>query len=151
MQVTQPHVRQEGRVGSGCKIRGGTLVSLKRAANEEVRARSASATMVAAVAGAARGVATGLPLSTAEFWARFVRQGKEMYKDPPLLPPGGVVIEAKSAPPPKQNALTGELTFAPGDNGGLAGLLCNFHPNRPVVLPLLFLMAVFQQRQGHAW
>ena len=47
-----------------------------------------------------------------------MRQGKKMYKDPPLLPPGGVVIEAKSAPPPKQNALTGELTFAPRDNGG---------------------------------
>ncbi len=87
---------------------------------------------------------------TAEFRARFVRQGKEMYKDPPSPPPGSVVVEAKSAPPPKQNASTGELTFAPGDNRGLAGLLRNFCPNRPVVLPLLLRMAVFRQRQGHA-
>ena len=116
---------------------------MKRAADEEVRVRSASATTVAATVGPAMGVATGLPSSTTEFQTRFVHQGREMYKDPPLPPPGGVVVEAKSVPPPKQNALTGELTFVPGDNGGLAGLLCNFCLNHPVVLPLLLRTAVF--------
>ena len=91
----------------------------------------------------------GLPLSTAEYRAKFVRQGKEMYKDPMSPPPGGVVVKVKSVPPPKQNASTGELTFAPGGDGGLAGLLCNFRPNCPVVLPLLLQTAVFQRRQGH--
>ena len=67
---------------------------MKRAADEEARARPASATTVAVAAGAATGVATGLPSSTAEFRARFVRQGKEMYKDLPLPPPGGVVVKA---------------------------------------------------------
>ena len=80
---------------------------MKRAANKEARARSALATTVAAAAGAATGVATGLPSSTAKFRVRFVRQGKEMYKDPLSPPPGGVVIKAESLPPPKQNASTG--------------------------------------------
>ena len=102
---------------------------MKRAADKEARARSALVTTVATAAGAAMGVVTGLPLSTAKFQARFVRQGKEMYKDLPLPPPGDVVIEAESAPPPRQNASTGELTFAPGDDRGLAGLLRNFCPN----------------------
>ena len=136
---------------AAAKSGGGTLASLKRAADKEARARSASVMTVATAVGAATGVATGLPSSTAEFRARFVCQGKEMYKDPPLPPPGDVVVEAESAPPPKQNALTGELTFALGDNGGLAGLLRNFRLNRPVVLPLLLRTAVFRRRQGHAW
>ena len=136
----------EGAVKSG----GGTLASLKRAADKEARARSASASTVATVAGAATGVVTGLPSSTAKFRARFVRQGKEMYKDPPSPLPGGVVVKAESAPPPKQNASTGELTFVPGEDRGLAGLLRGFCPNRPVVLPLLLRTAVFRRRQGHA-
>ena len=107
---------------------GGMLASLKRASNKEARVRSTSAMTVAAAASAATGVATGLPSSTAEFRARFMHQGKEMYKDPPSPPPGGMVVEAESAPPPKQNTTTGELTLAPGDNGGLAGLLRNFVP-----------------------
>ena len=106
--------------------------------------RSASATMVTAATATAAGAGTKLPLSTAKFRARFVRQRKEMYKDPPSPPPGGVVVEAESAPPPKQNASTGKLLFTPGDNRGLAGLLCNFRPNRLVALPLLLRMAVFQ-------
>ena len=93
--------------------------------------------------------ATGLPSLTAKFQAMFVCQGKEMYTDPPLPTPGGVVIKAESTPPPKQNALTGELMFVPRDNEGIAGLIHYFCPNRPVVLPLLLWTAVFQQRQGH--
>ena len=73
---------------------------MKRASNEEAREWSTPATTVAAAVGVATGVATGLPSST-KFRARFVRQGKEMYNDPPSLPPGGMVVEAKSAPPPK--------------------------------------------------
>jgi hypothetical protein len=74
---------------------------MKRAANKEARAGSTSTTTVAAVAGAAMGVTTGLPLLTAQFRARFVRQGKEMYKDLLSPPLGGMVFEAKSTPPPK--------------------------------------------------
>ena len=68
VQATRPRVRQEGRVGSGRKIRVGTLASLKRAADKEARARSASATTVAAAVVAATGVATGLLLLTAELF-----------------------------------------------------------------------------------
>ena len=125
---------------AAAKSRGGTLASMKAVADKEARARSASATTAAAATGAA----TGLPSSTAQIRARFVRQGKEMYQDPLLPPPGSVVVEAKSAPPPKQNASMGELTFFPGDDGGLAGLLRKFCPNCPVVLPLLLRTAVFR-------
>ena len=55
----------EGAAKSG----EGTLASPPlRAANEEARARSASAMTVAAAVGAATGVATGLPSSTAELF-----------------------------------------------------------------------------------
>ena len=143
--------REEGWEAAA-KSGGGTLASLKRAADEEARARSASATMVAAAADATMGVATRLPSLTAKFRARFVHQGKVMYKDPPSPSPplGSVVVKAKSALPPKQNASMGEFTFAPGDDGGLAGLICDFRPNCPVVLLLLLRTAVFRQRQGHA-
>ena len=76
---------------AAAKSGGGTLASIKAAAGKEARARSASETTVAAAAGAA----TGLSLLTAKFRARFVRQGKKMYKDPPLLPPSGVVFQGQ--------------------------------------------------------
>ena len=113
---------------------------MKTAANKEARARFALATTVVGAAG----VATGLPLLTTEFQAKLVRQGKKMFKDPPLPPPGGMVVKAESAPLPKRNVLTRELMFAPGDDGGLAGLLCNFCSNHPVVLSLLLQTAVLQ-------
>ena len=126
------------------KIGGETLASMKAAADDEARVRSASASSSsssAAVAGAGATTATatattatateaGLPSSTADFRARLVRQGKEMYKDPPSAPPVGVVVETKSAPCPKRNASTGELTFASGVDTGLAEKLRDFHPNR---------------------
>ena len=121
------------------KMGGETLASMKAAADDEARARSASASSSSAVAGAGATTATatattateaGLPSSTADFRARLVRQGKEMYKDPPSAPPGGVVVETKSAPRPKRDASTGELTFAPGGDAGLAEKLRDFHPNR---------------------
>jgi hypothetical protein len=86
------------------KLGGETLASMKAAADKEARAQSAFVTTIAAAVGAA----TGLPSSITKFRARLVRQGKEMYNDPPLPPPGSVVIKAKSAPPLKQNTLTGE-------------------------------------------
>ena len=49
-----------------------------------------------------------MPSLTTKFRARFVRQGKEMYKDPSLPSLGNVVIKAESALPPKQNTSTGE-------------------------------------------
>ena len=123
------------------KIGGETLASMKAAADDEARVRSASASSSSsssAVAGAGATTATatatateaGLPSSTADFRARLVRQGKEMYKDPPSAPPVGVVVETKSAPCPKRNASTGELTFASGVDTGLAEKLRDFHPNR---------------------
>eukprot|EP00571_Detonula_confervacea_P005232 CAMPEP_0172329848 /NCGR_PEP_ID=MMETSP1058-20130122/61099_1 /TAXON_ID=83371 /ORGANISM="Detonula confervacea, Strain CCMP 353" /LENGTH=363 /DNA_ID=CAMNT_0013047041 /DNA_START=381 /DNA_END=1472 /DNA_ORIENTATION=- len=72
----------------------------------------------------------GLPSSAAVYKTRLVSQKKEMYKDPPALPPQHIVIEEELAGKPKRNKITGELTFPCGDDDGIQAQLRDFHPNR---------------------
>eukprot|EP00584_Thalassiosira_punctigera_P005455 CAMPEP_0172543006 /NCGR_PEP_ID=MMETSP1067-20121228/13501_1 /TAXON_ID=265564 ORGANISM="Thalassiosira punctigera, Strain Tpunct2005C2" /NCGR_SAMPLE_ID=MMETSP1067 /ASSEMBLY_ACC=CAM_ASM_000444 /LENGTH=361 /DNA_ID=CAMNT_0013329333 /DNA_START=286 /DNA_END=1371 /DNA_ORIENTATION=- len=72
----------------------------------------------------------GLPPSSSAYKARLVSQKKEMYKDPPALPPVHIVIEDKLVPKLKRNKTTGELTFTCGDDDSIESLLKTFHPNR---------------------
>ena len=53
-----------------------------------------------------------LALTVAAYRARLVRGGKDLYKDPPALPPRGAVELAAHAPPPTRDAKTRRWRFA---------------------------------------
>lgn len=76
----------------------------------------------------------GLPSSATVYKTRLVSQKKEMYKDPPALPPAHIDVEEEDVGEPKRNKSTGELTFKAGsdeeDDANLKKLLKDFHPNR---------------------
>ncbi len=72
----------------------------------------------------------GLPSSTSAYKTRLVTQKKEIYKDPPALPPAHIIIESKLVKEPKRNKTTGELTFVAGEDKDIAKLLKDFKPNR---------------------
>lgn len=74
--------------------------------------------------------ADGLPSSVASYRSRLARQSKDMYKDPPSLPPASIAIEADFCSLPKRNKATGLLTFPPGQDDSVTNLLKDFHPNR---------------------
>ena len=77
---------------------------------------------------------TGLPASTDVYLARLRKQGKDLYKNPPKMPPGAVTIHPDRCPLPTQNPTTGALTFAAApkeeDDDSLELLLKDFHPNQ---------------------
>lgn len=73
----------------------------------------------------------GLPSSTRVYLARLQKQRKELYKNPPALPPATITIENDSVGLPKRNQKTGELTFVAGpDKSTMDDLLKLFRPNR---------------------
>jgi hypothetical protein len=79
------------------------------------------------------GKSTGLPSSTAVYLARLTKQQKEIYKNPPALPPTpSVVVEETLQSLPKRDKKTSELTFSVNEHSEatLAPLLKQFHPNR---------------------
>mmetsp|Transcript_9596 Transcript_9596/g.19302 ORF Transcript_9596/g.19302 Transcript_9596/m.19302 type:complete len:428 (+) Transcript_9596:140-1423(+) len=102
------------------------LVEYKAAADAE--AKAASKKKVKSNVAAAQ--KPGLPSSTSAYKTRLVTQKKEMYKDPPALPPAHITIESKLVKEPKRNKTTGELTFVAGENKDIAKVLKDFHPNR---------------------
>jgi hypothetical protein len=55
----------------------------------------------------------GVPTSTSVYLGRLKRQRKEIYKDPPSLPPSSIVVQEKRAPLPTRDD-DGFLTFEPG-------------------------------------
>lgn len=71
-----------------------------------------------------------LPTSVAVYRARLTGQSKEMFKDPPVLPPQSVTIETSVCPPPKRDKATGMLIFQAGQNDDVKKLLKDFRPNR---------------------
>ena len=73
--------------------------------------------------------APGLPTNVAEYRMRLVVQKKELYKDPPAMPPPSVEIERKAYPPPLRDGRTGLLTFAAEDSD-VKQMLKHFQPNR---------------------
>jgi len=69
---------------------------------------------------------TGLPQNISQYKARLVKYSKEMYKDPPVLPPPSMSIDTKNYGLPQRNSKTGELEFQGGD----CEKLKEFCPNR---------------------
>ena len=69
------------------------------------------------------------PSSVAEYRLRLVTQKKDLYKDPPVLPPSGVTVEPKKLGPPSRDKKTGLLSFSATDPA-VNSLLKDFHPNR---------------------
>ena len=72
----------------------------------------------------------GLPKNASEYRVRLVTQKKDMYKDPPVLPPATIAIESEYCPLPKRDKSTGALTFVAGEDSSIKSLLKDFHPNR---------------------
>lgn len=70
-----------------------------------------------------------LPTSVSMYRSRLTSQSKQMYKDPPVLPPVSVVIEQTTCPLPKRDKKTGMLTFQAGEDEDLKRLLKDFRPN----------------------
>ena len=70
------------------------------------------------------------PSSVAEYRLRLVTQKKDMYKDPPVLPPSKVTVESKQVGMPSRDKKTGLLSFSAGDDSTIKTLLKDFHPNR---------------------
>ena len=73
---------------------------------------------------------TSLPKNTTVYKQRLTVQKKDMYKDPPALPPTHITLEDKLVGKPKRNKTTDELTFVCGTNKGIKDSLKDFHPNR---------------------
>lgn len=71
----------------------------------------------------------GEAMTVTEYRMRLVSQKKDMYKDPPVLPPTSIEVEHACCPLPKRNNETGALSFTAND-GDVAQLLKDFHPNR---------------------
>jgi len=71
-----------------------------------------------------------LPLSASAYHSQLKTQSKEMYKDPPVLPPASIVIDESTCPLPKRDNRSGLLTFQAGENDDLKKLLKDFCPNR---------------------
>jgi hypothetical protein len=102
------------------------LATYKKAADEEA-AQTAKKQKSAAQAAAAT---PGLPTSVSAYRQRLVSQSKELYKDPPAMPPPKITVEAKLLTAKPKRAKSGELTFAPGQDPALKEALKEFHPNR---------------------
>lgn len=77
----------------------------------------------------ATGETHGLPTSVAEYRTRLTRQSKQLYKDPPALPPLSISIEERSCPLPKRDETSGLLSFHAGQDDNIKKLLKDFHPN----------------------
>ena len=103
------------------------LKNFKEAADKESK-QSAQKTKAADTTASAK---PGLPSTSAAYKSRLVVQKKDMYKDPPAMPPQHIVIEDSNAGnKPKRNKSTGELTFPCGEDDSIKSMLKDFHPNR---------------------
>ncbi len=81
---------------------------------------------------------SSLPNTVATYRSRLLSHKKEMYKDPPVLPPPSIIIESEYCPLPKRNTSTGELSFTlsskhmkiPASESKLKQYIEDFKPNR---------------------
>lgn len=71
-----------------------------------------------------------LPKNVANYLNRLKKDKKELYKNPPVLPPPKVVIEEKYVKEPTRDSKTGRLTFVAGKDASLAKVLKDFQPNQ---------------------
>jgi hypothetical protein len=98
------------------------LEKWKKGANEEAKSKTGKKTQNTNL--------PGLPKNSSEYRVRLVTQKKDIYKDPPVLPPPTIVIESEKCPLPKCIKSTGELSFIAGKDSSIQSLLKDFHPNR---------------------
>ncbi|GAX11558.1 hypothetical protein FisN_22Lh248 [Fistulifera solaris] len=71
-----------------------------------------------------------LPKNISQYLNRLKRDKKELYKNPPVLPPPKIVMEETSVKSPSRDAKTGRLTFLAGKDSSLKKVLKDFHPNQ---------------------
>mmetsp|Transcript_7551 Transcript_7551/g.9874 ORF Transcript_7551/g.9874 Transcript_7551/m.9874 type:complete len:364 (+) Transcript_7551:246-1337(+) len=71
----------------------------------------------------------GRPQTVAQYKARLLAQKKDMYKDPPVLPPCDITVETEKVTVPNRCEDTGSLSFT-AKNPAVKSLLKDFHPNR---------------------
>jgi hypothetical protein len=74
--------------------------------------------------------AEGLPETVSSYHSRLNKQKKELYKNPPVLPPGHISIETERVDLPKRDKKMGQLTFVCGNDKSIQKVLQDFHPNR---------------------
>jgi hypothetical protein len=98
------------------------LENWKSAASAEEKSKKVKKTIDA--------IGPGLPKTVTEYRARLVTQKKEIYKDPPVLPPPNVQIEPTKCALPKRDKATGALSFVSGEDSTIDKVLKDFHPNR---------------------
>lgn len=72
----------------------------------------------------------GLPKSVSNYLNRLKNDKKELYKNPPVMPPPKIVVEDAFVKEPTRDKKTGRLTFPAGKDPLLAKLLNDFHPNQ---------------------
>jgi hypothetical protein len=96
------------------------LEEWKSAAEKESKSKSAKKTVSSSE--------SGPPRTVAEYRDRLVSQKKDMYKDPPVLPPANMTTEDSGCSPPKGNNEKG-LSFDARDPI-VKAMLKDFHPNR---------------------
>jgi len=63
----------------------------------------------------------GLPETVKTYHSRLEKQKKEIYKDPPVLPPEHIIIEEERVDLPKRDKKTGQLTFVCGKDRSIKG------------------------------
>ena len=110
----------------------------KQQVDKEVAAAAAAAKKKKAAQQTKMSQQVGLPKTVSEYRTRLITQKKELYKDPPMLPPTYTAssrvtaIDKNIYPLPKRNPKTMELTFVAGksDDGTMSKLLKDFKPNR---------------------
>lgn len=79
--------------------------------------------------GAVNDSSTGLPRSLSEYTARLKKQKKEIYKNPPVMPPGKIVVYESRCSPPKRDQRN-RLVFSSGESKSIEPLLKDFRPNQ---------------------
>lgn len=112
--------------GAAISAAGELLAALKEAAAGEAR-RTAEEGKERAGKEARE---EGLPRTVGAYKARLEGQRKDLYKNPPALPPSSIAVEGGTCPEPTRNKKTGELSFRAGADAGIAEMLKDFHPNR---------------------
>lgn len=110
--------------GRAIEMSTALLDDWKKAANKEAKSKTAKKNQEQ------NPNQPGLPKTAADYRIRLIAQKKEIYKDPPVVPPPSIVIESEKCPLPKRNKDTGELTFVAGEDSAIKALLKDFHPNR---------------------
>jgi hypothetical protein len=100
-------------------------------AAEQLRAVQHSPPMQATAAPSAETSSRGLPRTVHEYHGRLKRQHKEIYKNPPALPPASVSVHEATSAPPKRVKATGALCFEPSKESdpSSAAFIPQFRPN----------------------